>query len=717
MTRLLRRPASASVAVMLAVLAGAAGLVTQGGPASLLSGQAQAAESKASLAEIRKLAGDAYIWGLGPQFTYRFAKYNTTISAPMNALTYGSSPAAWNNSATNAGDSSVVYINSFLDFNKRSEMVLTVPPSRKNYYVVNYLDSFINTIGSIGTRTTPSSETTSYLLVGPQSKYAGMKEVKIGGHSFPVMASDTNLNWMLIRIAVDSMADSDSPNSTRSIYNRVSKKFALNTLKEFRQNGFKPVYPTDYTNPPPTPEEIAKAAPYKDTPKQAVRFFNQLGASLVMSPIPGESTALGGTPVRKLPPYVVPQYGAESVYLPPSYGQVKALDTFAPIGLTANGFNIPEGWGAAERAALQQGYEEGQARLNALIAQGSPSEKTFYWTILNDMIGTYPNTPIGYVFRSTIVLNGGSANIPLDAVYPNATQSVDGTALNGNEGYSITFNPPVQGAPLPVTGIFPPQVKNRDGSVKGFWSVTLYQPDPSEVSAPFLPQSAVLNNAYSKADSVVKAVNSTNDTITVLQPNWGRIIASTPILFSGNGAAGCGLQTRSSNAVYYVATDPVTGVDKKTGLTTYTFKISTTWLQDISEAKVPVQYSGQAGPTVDLTCDTASKLSYGVIRPVSQLGSAELEDGSLDVNPDGSVTIFLAPTLPEGVSPKNWIPTPSTAYYDSLYGNGSGISTALQVILRSYYPMPGDQPPSLLQDPATGEPETYIPPALYTFGD
>ena len=685
------------------------------GTAALLSSAANAADV-ASLSTIRQTARDAYIWGLAPEFTYRFAKYNTTIAAPYNALTYGRNPAAWNNSATNAGDASVLYINGFMDFTNGEELVLTIPPSRSQYYVVNYLDNYINTIGSIGTRTTPSTEETHYLLVGPNSRYAGKKTVKIDGHTFPVMASDTNLNWMLIRIASSTLSDSSSPKSVRGIYNNVVKKFALNTLEQFQQNGYQPVFPDEYTNASPTPEEVAAAKPYKDTPKRAVEFFQQLGASLVTSPIPPAGTGLGGNPLTKLPAYVVPQYGAQTVYLPPSAGQEPALDRFAPIGLTASGFQIPAGWGKAERTALQEGYQQGQDLINAVINGVAPTSDTNYWSILNDIIGTYPNTREGYVMRAIIVLNGGSANVPLDAVYPNATQANGGYDLDGNQAYSITFTPPVDGAPLPVKGIFPPQVTNANGKIKGFWSVTLYQPDPSEVSAPFLPQSSVLNNAYSKADGVVKAVNSANDTITVFEPTWGRLVASTPIMFAGNGAASCGLQTRSANAVYYVASDPVTGVDNQSGKTTYTFKISTTWLQDISEAKVPVQYSGQAGPTVDLTCNSAARLSYGVIRPVSQLGSAELEDGSLVRNQDGSVTIVLAPTLPAGVPAKNWIPTPSTAYYNSLYGNDSGISTALQVIMRSYYPKPGNQPPSLLPNPATGDAETYIPPAIYGFG-
>ena len=122
---------------------------------------------------INALTAKAYTWGLAPEFVRRFAKYNSLINAPINQLKYGSTAAAWNTSGTNAGDASVLYLNSFVDFTKTDALVLTVPPSRKQYYVVNYLDNFINTVGSIGTRTTPSSKTTSYLLVGPESQYAG----------------------------------------------------------------------------------------------------------------------------------------------------------------------------------------------------------------------------------------------------------------------------------------------------------------------------------------------------------------------------------------------------------------------------------------------------------------------------------------------------------------------------------------------------------------
>ncbi|MEY3081468.1 MAG: hypothetical protein RJA94_1453, partial [Pseudomonadota bacterium] len=633
----------------------------------------------ASLADIRRLAAEAYVWGLGPEFTWRFAKYNTTISAPINALTYGVNPAAWNNSATNAGDSSVIYINGFMDFSSGTELVLTVPPSRNQYYVVNYLDNYINTIGSIGTRTTPSDSSQSYLLVGPNSRYARQKVATIGGRKFPVMASDTNLNWMLIRILTSTLADSSAPNSTQSVYNDVSKKFAINTLAQFRANGYQPVFPTDYTNPPPTEQEIAEAEPYKDTPSQAVHFLEQLGQSLVKSPVPSFSTALGGTPLRRLPSYVVPQYGAKAVYLPPSYGQARTLRRFAKIGLTANGYRVPAGWGPAELAALQQGYEDGQAGLDAVIASQSAGAGTNYWTILNDMIGTYPNSVVGYLVRSTIVLNGGSANIPLDAVYPTMTSNDGTNLLDGNQNYTITFTQAQLGAQLPAFGIYPPQVTDAVGKIRGFWSVTVYQPDASEVAAPFLPQSAVLNTAYSTADSDVLSVDPTAETITVTAPNWGKLVASTPILFGGTAAAACGLD---AGAVYFVAADPVQGTGAG-GVATYTFPLSTQWKQELSEDNVPIQYSGQAQGPVGLSCSSGTDISWGMVKPVSQLGSSELEDEKLVKNGDGSLTIFIGPTPPAvGLLP-NWIPTPSTTYYDGIYGAGTNVSTTLQVILRS----------------------------------
>ena len=99
-------------------------------------------------------------------------------------------------------------------------------------------------------------------------------------------------------------------------------------------------------------------------------------------------------------------------------------------------------------------------------------------------------------------------------------------------------------------------------------------------------------------------------------------------------------------------------------------------------------------------------LEYGIVQPVSQLGSLQIESYAkglpgLVPNPDGSFTMWMAPSLPDGVPATNWIPTPSREYYEGIYGDSAAaMSWAIQPILRMYYPQAGDEPPSILPCPA-----------------
>ena len=87
-------------------------------------------------AKIEKRAADAYIWGVAPEFVYRFSKYNELLTAPVNTFGGAGAAAAWNNQGTNAGDASVLYLNAMLDLSGQKgrggtkELVLTVPPSQ-----------------------------------------------------------------------------------------------------------------------------------------------------------------------------------------------------------------------------------------------------------------------------------------------------------------------------------------------------------------------------------------------------------------------------------------------------------------------------------------------------------------------------------------------------------------------------------------------------------
>ena len=549
-------------------------------------------------AKIEALAAGAYVWGVAPEFVYRFSNYNELVTAPRNTLGGGNAPAAWNNQGTNAGDASVLYMNAFLDLSGQKgrggtkELVLTVPPSKTNYYIVNLLDAFINTLGSVGTRTTPSRKAQTYLLAGPTSRYARLRIARIHGFAYRVMSFDTKRGWMLIRIRADSLVPASDNASVASIRKRVVERFALSTLATFEARRHRPKYfrPGTYT---PTRAQIRRAAKWHSAPTHAVAFFKQMGEALRLNPLPNARTGLNGIPLGTLPSWVVPQPGATNRYRNPSYPQRHTLARFKPLGLTANGFRIPRNWGPRQIKALQSGYRKAQQQINDLVSSSTVTQATNYWTYKNSELGNYPNTPQGYLNRAFATVAGGGANIPQDAVYAqsNNLNGTPATQLDGNNTYTLTFTPPVT-TPPPVVGTLPPTVNDSQGNPRGFWSITVYQPDPTQSAAPFITQASVLNTAYSTANIAVTAVDASTDTITVKPSAWGPLVASTPILF-GPTAAQYGL---TPGVPYYVATTPRRKIDPNTKSTTYSFKVSTKWLQQLSADNVPIQDTGTPGP-------------------------------------------------------------------------------------------------------------------------
>ncbi len=706
------------------------GLPTTASPDSPDSPDSPASHGPASTLtdpdRIRALAAKAYRWGLPAEFVYRFSRFNYLATAPRNELGGGRAAAAWNNNATNAGDASVVYLNAMLDLSGNPsrghtrELVLTVPPSQDNYYVANVLDSFVNTVGSIGTRTTPSPTAQTYLVAGPRSAYAHRRKVTIEGFTYRVLTMDTNLNWLLIRIRADTLVDPASPASARSVIDHVVAGFALQSLRSFERGDHEPRYfEPGYT---PTAEQKEAALKWHNTPADAPTFFEQMGRSLRISPLPTRDTGLNGTPLKALPSWVAEQPGARKVFRYPSYGQRKSLEQFARLGLSERGFHVPGNWDDTQLDALQDGFELGQERVMSAAAAVGVSSSTHFWSYLNDNIGSYPNSVEGYLMRAIVVLAGGSANLPEDAVYAQLNEYVDpegdAEGLDGNNTYTLTFTPPVDGAPLPADGILPPMVNDPDGNPKGFWSIHVYAADATQAAAPFIPQTSVLNTAYSDADLAVTAVDPVADTVTVTPSDWGPLMQSSPVLF-GSTAGSYGLQPGTP---YYVASVP-TETTADGIVTSYTFQVSTTWQQawDPTEAHpVPIQGTGgEPGDVVPIDDPgTAVDLTWGPVQPVSQLGSQQITSGRLATNPDGSVTIWIAPTLPEGAPMTNWLPTPSTAYLESVYGAaGSSMATSIRPMIRMYYPTPGsDTQASILPPPGGATTTTYVLPQLAKVG-
>ncbi len=56
------------------------------------------------------------------------------------------------------------------------------------------------------------------------------------------MTTDTNLNWMLIRIRADSLVPPSNPASTASIQTNVVERFGMSTLRKFEARRHRPKY-------------------------------------------------------------------------------------------------------------------------------------------------------------------------------------------------------------------------------------------------------------------------------------------------------------------------------------------------------------------------------------------------------------------------------------------------------------------------------------------
>ena len=74
----------------------------------------------------------------------------------------------------------MLYINAELDLTT-TDLVYTIPPTNAQYQVSQIIDAFTNTIADPGTRTTPSDDAASFLLVGPNSSYSHQTTAVING--------------------------------------------------------------------------------------------------------------------------------------------------------------------------------------------------------------------------------------------------------------------------------------------------------------------------------------------------------------------------------------------------------------------------------------------------------------------------------------------------------------------------------------------------------
>ena len=636
----------------------------------------------------------AVAWGYPLQETYRLRKLDTELQAPINKLFKPSYAANWlNKNSSPAPNPSVLYVTGWLDLSgSNKEQVLWVPSNTDdNFFVWAILDSYINTVGSIGPRTQSSSEINNgsfYLLAGPSSSHYKSSQwdatIKLDSgedKTIPVIKVDTPYAWFTARFGSDTLSATGLA-ATRQFINGDSKQsqsgFQLGSLSEFQQTGAIS-YKAPISNPSSDGDKEKKyRALYGRVPEKATTFFEQLGQSLIDNPVPAErTTAPSHIPDRDIwlgNQNSVQQAEGANDYIPDSdYQPSSALtdlkkielnDRFAHIGLNlSNGFTEPSNWTNEEKDIFQLAYTFSQKLLSkATTEQVSGNDNTNYWDITNLNIGVYPNQWKWWLVRAGAAIDGGAANIPNDAVYPTTQSDSKGKQLTSTYNYKIEI---------------PPLSYDNEtvyGPADGFWSYTIYQPNSGNAYQPFLIENAISNRSYSPVNSSA-TLRADGWLLTTKPENWNQSTAKGTALYTGKHININGLKRSTT---YYVSESKEISGDKKNILIKVSdhYDPDLNWLGINGQRGVPIGGQGSTGPSLQLSGATGSTQSFGWINPVSNLGSAQLS--SLQTNGSNNIELQLRANQPQS-DQSNWLPTPNSGYAKAAY--------EFQVMGRYYQPI------------------------------
>tara|TARA_B100001093_G_scaffold257173_1_gene245962 strand:+ start:79 stop:2787 length:2709 start_codon:yes stop_codon:yes gene_type:complete len=661
---------------------------------------------------------EALIWSYPLNQTFRLYNLNTRTQAPANSLFKPSFAASWlNESSSPAPNASVLYMPAWIDLRKvdeadHGEQVLQLPKNPDDaYYILAVLDAYINTVGSLGPRTIPkggSEFPQQILLVGPDSTYYGksIQEVSIQGTKLPVLQVDTSLAWITARIDTNTL-DADAMTATRAFINGtkddLGSGFQLTSLKDFKETGVVP-----YSKPisQSSPNQAASRT-WGEIPTHAVKFFKQVSEALALNPVPAELET-NVTP----PPYQIwignqnSLQNSDTPYQPPSAltpkDRADLNARFATIGLNLEtGFSLPVNWTAQEKVVFQEAYRYGLDLLSeatTALVEGNMDINNG-WNISNENIGVYPNTWSSWLVRAGVAVQGGAANIPNDAVYPTTEIDNEGHPLTSTYDYQIVLPAIADQAP-PETETYAP--------AQGFWAFTIYQPNPGNAYQPFLIENAIQNTAYSPINAT--ATLTADGRLRTAKPgNWNRGTAVGTALLTGSANGVNGLD---ADTIYYVNKAQEVGNE-------LLLSLASDYQPSYASNGIPIGGAGSPTPGSELSLNGApgSRLSFGWINPVAQLGSSQLAgetnaSTTLAIESDGSIALSLSSFKPQS-NVRNWLPIPSVT------GSGSsnpGNANEFQVMVRYY--LPKTDTPSVLapNNRRRGSPDLYVPPMIQRLG-
>lgn len=372
--------------------------------------QTPTGQEEISTDELLKIMGESYLYGYPIVLMDLTKNVSTNIEiphatrpiAPVNQLGHFRKFPDHTLTAIVKPNVDTYYSIAWLDLSDGPQVVSM--PATDRYYLLQLLDAYTNVFASLGTRTT-GMEAHDFLIVGPNWKGetpAGMSLIK----------APTDMAWMLGRIQVNS------PEDGATIVKSIQDSMDLVPLSAFGKKDFV------------QPNGVVKKEHQGIVPVKAIRdldvntYFNKLSELMAENPPP---TADADMLKRMAKIGLVP-------------GQ--------PFHISTDNFIL--------KTKLSKLPDYIHQQLEARRNNPDTSQMVNGWMVATENIGTYETD---YRRRAYIDFIGLGANLPEDAVYPNAAQDVNGDELDASKKYHIHFD------------------KNQLPPVNAFWSLTAYNAD------------------------------------------------------------------------------------------------------------------------------------------------------------------------------------------------------------------------------------------------
>jgi hypothetical protein len=309
-----------------------------------------------------------------------------------------------------------LYTTAFIDMDK-GPWVFEMAPNDLRYEVMPFMDAWTNVFAAPGTRSTGQGGG-RFLLAGP--KWKG--EVPEG---LQLLRAPTRMVWLIGRTQTNGIAD-------YPVVHRLQDQLRLLPL-------------ADWHTQLSLPAALAQAGN-----SAALESKPQVDGVKPVPPIQQMRTMDTEVFFQRLTRLMVDN--------PPSVADAPMLLKMARIGLRP-GQTVQ--WGALDRWSVSLGRWIADRKVEKELAQ--PRELVRGWATPPSQIGQYGTH---YNIRAAVAMVGLGANLPADALYPNAKVDNNGDALNGKHRYRLHF----------AASQLPP--------VKAFWSVTAYGKDDFFIDNP-----------------------------------------------------------------------------------------------------------------------------------------------------------------------------------------------------------------------------------------